>query len=126
MLSTQVIYNTYFFKFDIDEGEFLKGPVTSPTDKYTANAYYKTYGGAAGGVNVMVKITYHDDDNNIKIVYYSDAKSNFSMEWKDEDTLYIINKESGLSSSDRSVELDIKKEIFLDRGLVWRIINNKH
>lgn len=126
MLSTQVIYNTYFFKFDIDEGEFLKGPVTSPTDKYTANAYYKTYGGAAGGVNVMVKITYHDDDNSIKIVYYSDAKSNFSMEWKDEDTLYIINKESGLSSSDRSVELDIKKEIFLDRGLVWRIINNKH
>lgn len=126
MLSTQVIYNTYFFKFDIDEGEFLKGPGTSPTDKYTANAYYKTYGGAAGGVNVMVKITYHDDDNNIKIVYYSDAKSNFSMEWKDEDTLYIINKESGLSSSDRSVELDIKKEIFLDRGLVWRIINNKH
>lgn len=126
MLSTQVIYNTYFFKFDIDEGEFLKGPVTSPTDKYTANAYYKTYGGAAGGVNVMVKITYHDDDNSIKIVYYSDAKSNFSMEWKDEDTLYIINKESGLSSSDRSVELDIKKEIFLDRGLVWRVINNKH
>ncbi|WP_197286041.1 DUF5412 family protein [Paenibacillus sp. FJAT-27812] len=125
MISTQVIYNTYFFTFDNLEGEFYKGPVNSPTDKYTANAYYKNYGGAAGGVNLWVEITYHDD-NKIKTVYHSDANSNFSMEWKNENTLYIVNDEPGFPSSNRSVELNVEKEIHYEGGLVWRIINNQH
>ncbi|ASA22992.1 DUF5412 family protein [Paenibacillus donghaensis] len=117
VVSAQLAYNKYFFTFDNLEGEFYKGPVNSPTNKYIANAYYMAYGGAAGGVNLWVDITYHDDDNNIKTVYYSDAKSNFSMEWKDEDTLYIVNEEPNFPSSNRSITLDIEKEIYHDRGL---------
>ncbi|NIK79987.1 hypothetical protein FHS15_005171 [Paenibacillus castaneae] len=125
IVTTQVIYNTYFFTFDNLEGEFYKGPVESPTDKYTANAYYKTYGGAAGGVNLWVEITYHDD-NKMKIVYHSDAKRNFSMEWKNENTLYIVNEEPGYPSSNKSVTLNVEKETYFEGGLVWRIINNQH
>ncbi|GAE37600.1 DUF5412 family protein [Halalkalibacter akibai] len=117
VVTTQVGYNKYFFTFNNNDGEFYKGPVNSPTGIYTANAYYTTYGGAAGGVNLWVEITYHEDDNKIKTVYYSDAKSNFSMKWQDENTLYILNEEPEYPSSNRSIQLDIEKEIYHDRGL---------
>lgn len=58
--------------------------MNSPIEKYTGNAYLMTY----GGVNLWVEITY-----NVENVCYSDAQSYFSMEWKDEDTLFIINEE---------------------------------
>jgi len=111
------VYTHYFFTFNNLEGEFYKGPVNSPTEKYTANAYFKTYGGAAGGVNLWIEITYNDEVDKIETVYYSDAKSYFSMEWKNEDTLYIINEEPEFPSSNRSIELDIGREIYHDRGL---------
>lgn len=95
-----------------------KGPVNSPTEKNTANAYYMTYGGAAGGVNLWIEITYNDVDDKIETVYYSDAKSYFSMEWKDENTLYIINEEIKYPNSNRSIELEIGKEIYHESGLV--------
>lgn len=95
-----------------------KGPVNSPTEKYTANAYYMTYGGAAGGVNLWIEITYNEVDDKIETVYYSDAKSYFSMEWKDENTLYIINEEIKYPNSNRSIELEIGKEIYHESGLV--------
>ncbi|MEK4714502.1 DUF5412 family protein [Sporosarcina sp. FSL K6-1540] len=112
------IYANYFFTFDNLEGEFYKGPVNSPTEKYTANAYYMTYGGAAGGVNLWIEITYNEVDDKIETVYYSDAKSYFSMEWKDENTLYIINEEIKYPNSNRSIELEIGKEIYHESGLV--------
>ncbi|MFE8697409.1 DUF5412 family protein [Cytobacillus sp. FJAT-53684] len=110
-------YNQYFFTFNHLGGEFYKGPVDSPTKKYIANAYYMTYGGAVGGVNVWVEITYNDKKNKKKIIYYSDAKSNFSMKWTNEDTLSIINEDYEIPSSNRSIELDVEKEIYHDRGL---------
>lgn len=111
------VYAQYFFTFDNLQGEFYKGPVNSPNEKYAANAYYETYGGAAGGVNVWVEITYNDENDKIKTVYYSDAKSNFSMEWKDENTLYIVNEEPGYPNSNRDIELEIGKEIYHESGL---------
>lgn len=104
---------------------YIQDQWNPPTGKYTANVYYKTYGGAAGGVNLGVEITYHDD-NKKKIVYHSDAKSNFSMEWKDENTLYIVNEEPGYSSSNNTLILNVEKDTYFDGGLVWRIINNQH
>lgn len=111
------VYTQYFFTFDNLEGEFYKGPVKSPNEKYTANAYYRTYGGAAGGVDVWVELTYNDENDKIKTIYYSDVKSNFSMDWKDEDTLIIVNEEPKYPNSNRSVELEIGKEIYHDNGL---------
>ncbi|OME87764.1 hypothetical protein BK120_00005, partial [Paenibacillus sp. FSL A5-0031] len=59
-------------------------------------------------------------------VYHSNANSNFSMEWKDENTLYIVNEEPQFPNSNRSVNLEVEKETYFDGGLVWRIINNQH
>lgn len=124
IVSIQAIYNTYFFTIDTLEGELLNGPVESPTGKYTANAYYKTYGGAAGGVSLWVKITFRDD-NKINTIYHSEANRNFSMEWKDEDTLYIENEEPGFPQSNKSVQLNVENETYFSGVLVWRIRNNQ-
>ncbi|TMN23848.1 hypothetical protein FFL34_10325 [Lentibacillus cibarius] len=117
VVSIQAGYNKYFFTFNDDEGEFYKGPVNSPTDKYTANAYYMPYGGAAGGVNLWVEISYNDEDDKTKTVYYSEANSNFSMKWTNEATLHIKNEEPRFPKSNRSIKLNVENEIYHDRGL---------
>ncbi|RFB12665.1 hypothetical protein DZB84_18050 [Bacillus sp. HNG] len=123
LVSSIYIYETYFFTFSEIDKEFTEkgpGPVTSPTEKYTANAYYELYGGAAGGVNVWVEITYNNDHNKVMIVYYADAKDHFSMEWLDEDTLYILNDNPDFPNSDRSIKLEIGKEIYHENGLACK------
>jgi len=58
LVSSIYIYKVYLFTFDDIDKEFIQngpGPVLSPTGKYTANAYFEPYGGAAGGVNVWWK-----------------------------------------------------------------------
>ncbi|MCI3926246.1 DUF5412 domain-containing protein [Paenibacillus sp. TRM 82003] len=123
LVSSIYIYEMYFFTFnEIDREHFQKGPgpVTSPIEEYTANAYFELYGGAAGGVNVWVEITNNNEENKVQIVYYSDAKSNFSMEWVDEDTLYILNEEPKYPNSNRSIKLEIGKEIYHENGLACK------
>lgn len=127
-VSAIYLYETYFFTFSKIEKEFLQpgpGPIISPTEEYTANAYYEPYGGAAGGVNVWVEIT-NNDQNNVQTVYYSDAKSYFSMEWVDEDTLYITNDEDDYPNSNRSISLEIGKEIYHENGLACRSLLMKN
>ncbi|WP_208586174.1 DUF5412 family protein [Gracilibacillus suaedae] len=117
------IYETYFFTFSkIDRESMQKGPgpLTSPTEEYTANAYYELYGGAAGGVNVWVEITDNNEKNKMQTVYYSDAKNNISMEWLDGDTLYILNNDPDYPNSNRSIELEIGKEIYHETGLACK------
>ena len=110
-------YETYFFTFnDIDRTYMQEGPaVTSPSEKYTAHAYYEPYGGAAGGVNVWVEVTNKQEDH-VQIVYYADAKDQFSMEWRDDATLYITNDDPQFPNSNRSIELKIGKEIYHEFG----------
>lgn len=119
IVSAIYIDRSYFFTFDEIDREYTQvgpGPIISPTGKYTANAYYEPYGGAAGGVNVWVEI-YNNEKNKVKTVYYSDANTRFSMEWLDEDTLYILNEEPEYPNSNKNIKLKIDKEIYHDRGL---------
>ena len=123
LVSSIYIYEMYFFTFSEISREFTQmgpGPVTSPTEEYTANAYYEPYGGAAGGVNVWVEITKNNGKNKVQTVYYSDAKSDFSMEWVDKDTLYILNDEPEYPNSNRSIKLEIGKEIYHENGLACK------
>ncbi|MCG3419992.1 DUF5412 family protein [Oceanobacillus jordanicus] len=123
LVTSIYLYETYFFTFsDIDRESTQKGPgpLLSPTGAYTANAYYDLYGGAAGGVNLMVKITNNNEKNKMQTVYYSDAKSNISIEWLDEDTLNILNDNPNYPNSNRSIELEIGKEIYHDNGLACK------
>ncbi|WP_456276323.1 DUF5412 family protein [Bacillus sp. AK128] len=117
------IYEMYFFTFsEIDRTSVQAGPgpILSPTEEYTANAYYELYGGAAGGVNVWVEITYNHEKNKVKTVYYSDAKRDIMIKWVDEDTLSILNNDSNNPDLNRSVELDIGKEIYHETGLACK------
>lgn len=123
LTSSIFVYKMYFFSFSNIDREFIQkgpGPVTSPTEKYDANAYYEPYGGAAGGVNVWVEITNNMEKSKVKTVYYSDAKSNFAMEWLDEDTLYIVNDDPSYPNSNRSIQLIIDKEIYHENGLACK------
>lgn len=123
LVSSIYVFEVYFFTFSEINRESIQegpGPIVSPTEEYTAYAYFEPYGGAAGGVNVWVEITNHHEKDHIDIVYYSDAKSNFSMEWVDEDTLYILNDEPDFPNSDRSIALEIGKEIYHENGLACK------
>jgi hypothetical protein len=110
-------YKKYFFSFDnLGQGTYYKGPVDSPTGAYTADSYFKHYGGATGGANVWVEIT-NNENHKTSTIYYSDGKGNFEMEWKDENTINIRNDAGAeYPDSDRSVELEIGKEIYDERG----------
>ncbi|MDX8044372.1 DUF5412 family protein [Gracilibacillus sp. S3-1-1] len=122
-VSSIYVYESYFFTFnEIDRQSTQEGPgpIESPTGDYTANAHYELYGGAAGGVNVWVEITNNHEKDHVQIVYYSDAKSEFSMEWKDEDTLSIQNVEPAYPDSNRSIDLEVDKEIYHDNGLACK------
>lgn len=110
-------YRTYLFTFNDLVGEHQDGPLVSPEGNYTANTYYKTYGGAAGGVNIWVGITYNEEDKPAKTIYYSEALSDFEMEWKTNDVLLIKNEDANYPSASRSMELDVSKEIYHDAGL---------
>ncbi|MFJ5764535.1 DUF5412 family protein [Lysinibacillus sp. NPDC093210] len=123
LVSSIYIYETYFFTFSEIDREFVQkghGPVISPTEKYAANAYYEPFGGAAGGVNVWVEITNNSEKDKVQIIYYSDAKSSFSMKWLDADTLYILNDEPNYPNSNRSIELKVGKEIYHENGLACK------
>ncbi|GLX69630.1 DUF5412 family protein [Paenibacillus glycanilyticus] len=121
--SSIYFYKNYFFTFSDIDRQFTQkgpGPILSPTEEYTANAYFELYGGAAGGVNVWVEITNNNEKDKGRIVYYSDAKSHFDMEWVDEDTLYITNDEPKFPHSNRSIRLEIGKEIYDENGLACK------
>lgn len=111
-------YNRYFFSFDnLEKGEHYQGPVVSPTGNYIANSFFKDYGGATGGANVWVEITDKNSDNK-KIIYYSDGKSKFGMEWIDDKTISIRNDDGDeYPDSDRSIELNVETDIYDERGL---------
>lgn len=122
-VSSIYLYESYFFTFSDIDREFMQkgyGPVKSPTEKYTANAYYEPYGGAAGGVNVWVEITNNSEKTKAQTVYYSDAKSDFSMKWLDEDLLSIVNDDPQYPNSNRSIQLKIGKEIYHENGLACK------
>lgn len=110
-------YKKYFFTFgSLGQGTYYKGPVDSPNGQFTADSYYKNYGGAAGGAYVWVEIT-NNENSKVRTIYYSDGKSNFAMEWKDDNTIYIRNDEGPeYANSERNIELLIGKEIYDEKG----------
>ncbi|NHM34078.1 DUF5412 family protein [Neobacillus terrae] len=109
------VYQKFAYTFEFNKGEFFVGPVQSPNGKYKANSYYKTYGGAAGGVDVWIEITNIDTDK-VRTIYYAPGKSNFSMKWIGDDTIYITNEAPGIPSEDRNIELTIGEEIYDESG----------
>lgn len=88
MVFSLYLYGSYFFTFDtINRTDAQAGSdsITSPSHRYTAEAYYEPYGGAAGGVNVWVDVIDHQS-STVETISYSDAKDRFAMEWLNDQT----------------------------------------
>ena len=103
-------YFTYDFKYvgDIKDGK----PVVSPNGDYSAQIYYENYGGAAGGVNLIVNII-NQKTNKEQTIYYGDAKGNIILNWSAPNVLSITNYDE---YDNRNVELIVGKEIYDEFG----------
>lgn len=112
------VYDTQFHPFDRSGGESFMEPLDSPSGRCTASAYYRPYGGAAGGVTVWVDVT--EDGDKPETVYYAEANSQFLVQWTNDGLLSVTNEEPGYPDSDRSIELKIGKEVYHDTGKACR------
>ncbi|WP_456277367.1 hypothetical protein [Bacillus sp. AK128] len=63
-----------------------------------------------------MEITDHDKGGENQRVYFSGAKWSFSMEWKDENILSIVNDDPQFLSENRNIEWEIGKEIYHEDG----------
>lgn len=109
------IYLTYsYFTFEfVYKGDVKYGaPILSPNGAFAAQIYYDNYGGAAGGVNLIVNLI-NLKDNNEQTIYYSDAKGSVNVNWLSHTTLAVTNYNQ---YEDRSVELIVGKEIYDESG----------
>ena len=108
-----LVYNHFTYEF-MHIGDMKDGnPVSSPKGDYSAQIYYENYGGAAGGVNVIVNIINHKKDDEEKTIYFSDAKGKAFLNWTAPDILSITNINE---YENRSTELVIGKEIYDEHG----------
>lgn len=107
-----LLYKSLSYEFTFENGVKDK-ELLAPSGDYTAQIYYLYYGGAAGGVNVYVNIISHTENNVESTVYYSDAKSDFRIDWTDNNKLYVKNV-SG--NENRSILLTIGKDIYDETG----------
>ncbi|WP_274310184.1 DUF5412 family protein [Solibacillus daqui] len=113
------VYIQYFFTFALIGKEHMQigaGPVLSPSENYAAQVYYEPYGGVLGGVNVWVEVT-DNEKQTTKIVYYADAKNQVTLQWIDETSLFINNEDQTYTDSNRSIQLNIEREIYHENGL---------
>ena len=113
LFSLYLVNNHFTYDFHYTKGEKDGQLVTSPNGSYSAQVYYQYYGGAAGGVNTFVNVTFHLEDNVERTIYFSDAKSQVYVSWIEEDVLNIRNLDE---YADRSVALEVGKEIYDEHG----------
>jgi len=107
-------YEYIYFTFDfMYKGDLKDGkPVVSPNGDYSAQIYYENYGGAAGGVNLIVNII-NQKSNKEQTIYFSDAKGNVILNWKGPNVLSVTNYDQ---YENRNVDLIVGKEIYDENG----------
>ncbi len=99
----------FFYTGDIKYGR----PILSPNGDYSAQVYYDNYGGAIGGVNLIVNIIYHQKHDEEQTIYFSDAKGSVNVNWTADDVLSITNYDE---YANRNTELVVGKEIYDEQG----------
>ncbi|MEK4059192.1 MULTISPECIES: DUF5412 family protein [Paenibacillus] len=112
-------YRRYFYQFKVlGKATLFSGPIESPEGEYNARAYYIPYGGAAGGVMYLVEVE-QTKTGVKKIIYSSEHKDKFSMDWQASDILSITN-ESPEYKEYRNIELKVNTEIYEESGSACR------
>ncbi len=108
-----LVYNHFTYEF-LHTGDMKDGsPIVSPNGEYSAQIYYENYGGAAGGVNLIVNIINHQKNDEEQTIYFSDAKGNVNLNWTASEVLSITNYDN---YENRSIELVVGKEIYDEHG----------
>jgi|GEM_PF-3139885 hypothetical protein len=77
--------------FHYTEGLPFNPPITTQDGAYSAQAFYITWGGAAGGVSMYVNVTDHRQQDSLRTVYYADTHTEPNISWTDNHTLLIEN-----------------------------------
>lgn len=124
ILTMSWIYVYYFFTFDKIDAQYSEQGmqhVISPNEEWTANTFYEQYGGAAGGVNVVVKVT-NLKTNETKTIYYANAYSLVSLSWENHNTLFIRNEDAAYENANASIALQVEEEIYDEFGLACQSI----
>lgn len=107
-----LIYNYLTYDFYYKDGEKDGNAVISPNETYSAQVYYKNYGGAVGGVNLFVNVI-NLNDNLERTIYFSDAKGNIKLNWIDDNILFVENFNE---YENRNIKLFVGKEIYDESG----------
>ena len=108
-----LVYNHFTYSF-LHKGDIKEGsPILSPNEKYSAQIYYENYGGAMGGVNLIVNIINHQKNDEEQTIYFSDAKGSVNVNWTAPEVLSVTNYDE---YNNRSIELVVGKEIYDEQG----------
>lgn len=81
-------YKKYLFSIDnIGHSTYFRVPVESPSGKYTADSYFKHWGGAAGGAHIWVNIT---DTRIKKLELFIIVMEKVTLLWNERMTIPFI------------------------------------
>lgn len=108
-------YSKYTYNMHAHEQGILYKNTMSPDKNYIAKAYGFPYGGAMGGVNVRVDIL-STNGNYKKTIYYAQLYDDFRISWIDNKTLTIKNLSDSRKGPNRSITLNIFKQIYDEKG----------
>ncbi|HBU80270.1 MAG TPA: hypothetical protein DEF35_01305 [Paenibacillus sp.] len=114
----------YYSTFDRSEQGELAYTMPSPNGEYVAEMYGVPYGGAAGGVTIWVDVKkiIAPDVLSVKTIYRAEHHGANHLEWKNENTLRIENRNE---YSDDSITLNIDDEIYDGWGWACRSLRMK-
>ncbi|MEC0128699.1 DUF5412 family protein [Paenibacillus pabuli] len=114
----------YYSTFDRSEQGDLAYTMPSPNGEYVAEIYGVPYGGAAGGVTIWVDVKkiVASDVFTVKTIYRAEHHGANHLEWENENTLRIENRNE---YSDDSITLNIDDEIYDGRGWACQSLRMK-
>lgn len=91
LIAAYVFYRQQTNDFGYTEGTPFDAPLASPNGEYSAQAFYRYYGGAAGGTMMFVNITDHRHEDAVRTIYYEQTHHTPTISWADNRTLAITN-----------------------------------
>lgn len=118
LIVSYVFYRQQTYDFLYTKGTPFDSPIESPDGAYSAQAFYRTYGGAAGGVMLFVNITEHQHEDTIRTIYYGQTHHTPTITWKDNRTLMIKNPSY-------DAVLNVTTDVYDSTGRACRVIKIK-
>ena len=116
------LFNYFTYEFSHTGNTKYGDALISPDGRYAAQMYFDNYGGAAGGVDVIVNIRDLENKSEEQTVYFSDGKGSPLLQWQDSHHLEIQNYNNAVN---RSVILKVPYEIYDEHGKACKVFRVK-